>query len=319
MTTNAIFTLRIGTRGSPLALAQARDVAARLEGLSGGAIQTELVTFTTTGDKLTTERLINAGGKGLFTRELDRALDEGEIHLGVHSLKDVPSLLPEGHVFVAFPERADPREGFLSPTVKSLIDLPEGAVLGTASLRREAQTRRARPDLKIVPFRGNVQTRMKKLEAGEAAATYLAMAGLGRLGIPDMATPIPLDEMLSAPCQGIVACTARAGVLPDMVLEALTAMTHLPSRQAALAERAFLRELDGSCRTPIAAHLFHLADGGVRFCGEVLSPDGQETWQAERLLVAGFEDTALQALGIEAGREIRAAAGGHLPAFEDDV
>ncbi|MCI4643299.1 MAG: hydroxymethylbilane synthase [Hyphomonadaceae bacterium] len=312
-------TLRIGTRASPLALAQAQDAAARLEQLSEGAIRTELVTFTTTGDRLTTERLINAGGKGLFTRELDRALDEGEIHLGVHSLKDVPSRLPDSHEFVAFPERADPREGFLSPHATKLEDLPKGAVLGTASLRREAQTRRARPDLEIVPFRGNVQTRMKKLEAGEAAATYLAMAGLARLGIPEMATPISLEDMLSAPCQGIVACTARMGELPNVALAALQAMTHAPSRQAALAERAFLTTLDGSCRTPIAAHLFHLEGGGARFLGEVLRPDGAETWRSERLLAPGFGDEALQQVGIAAGEEIRSAAGGTLPAFEDDA
>ena len=319
MTKSDQIILRIGTRGSPLALAQAEDVASRLEALSSGVIATELVTFTTTGDKLTTERLINAGGKGLFTRELDRALDDGEIHIGVHSLKDVPSQLPDGHVFVAFPERADPREGFLSATADLLADLPEGAVLGTASLRREAQTRRARPDLKIVPFRGNVQTRMKKLEAGEAAATYLAMAGLSRLGLSHVARPISLDDMLSAPCQGIVACTARGGELPEIVMDALTAMTHEPSRQAALAERAFLTTLDGSCRTPIAAHLFHRTDGSALFRGEVLSPDGRESWQAERIIAPGFDDGALSAAGLAAGEEIRTAAGGALPTFEGDA
>ncbi|MEM1149570.1 MAG: hydroxymethylbilane synthase [Pseudomonadota bacterium] len=311
--------LRLGTRASPLALWQAEHVAERLQTLSEGRIFCELVKFTTTGDKLTTERLINSGGKGLFTRELDRALDDGEIDIGVHSLKDVPSKLPNEHIFVAFPERADPRDGFLSPDTARLADLPEGAVLGTASLRREAQTLRARPDLKIVPFRGNVQTRMKKLEAGEAAATYLAMAGLTRLGLDHLATPIPMDEMLTAPCQGIVACTARDGTLPEAALEALEAMSCPKSRASALAERSFLVELDGSCRTPIAAHLFHEADGSAVFQGEVLRPDGQETWRAERSIDAGFSDDDLIALGQTAGREIREAAGGDLPAFTDDA
>ncbi|MEL6569611.1 MAG: hydroxymethylbilane synthase [Pseudomonadota bacterium] len=319
MTNTPDIRLRLGTRASPLALWQAEHVAERLETLSEGRIACDLVKFTTSGDKLTTERLINAGGKGLFTRELDRALDDGEIDIGVHSLKDVPSALPAHHVFVAFPERADPREGFLSPSAKSLSDLPEGAVLGTASLRREAQTLRARPDLQIVPFRGNVQTRMKKLEAGEAAATYLAMAGLTRLGLDHLATAISMDEMLTAPCQGIVACTARENALPDVAMDTLSAMTCPKSRASALAERAFLVELDGSCRTPIAAHLFHCPDGRGLFKGEVLSPDGTQTWQSERQLDAGYSDADLKSLGQSAGQEIRAAAGGDLPAFDDDA
>ncbi|MEO0786550.1 MAG: hydroxymethylbilane synthase [Pseudomonadota bacterium] len=317
MTNSPDIRLRLGTRASPLALWQAEHVADQLAKLSEGQIACDLVKFTTSGDKLTTERLINAGGKGLFTRELDRALDDGEIDIGVHSLKDVPSQLPDHHVFVAFPERADPREGFLSPSAESLADLLDGAVLGTASLRREAQTLRARPDLKIVPFRGNVQTRMKKLEAGEASATYLAMAGLTRLGLAHLARPIEMDQMLTAPCQGIVACTARDGALPDVALETLDKMTCPKSQASALAERAFLVELDGSCRTPIAAHLFHERDGDARFEGEVLSPDGQQTWRAERNLPAGFSHGDLVALGQAAGREIREAAGGELPAFED--
>jgi len=310
--------LRIGTRGSPLALWQAEHVAGQLAALSAGAIKTEIVTFTTTGDKLTSERLINAGGKGLFTRELDRALDDGEIDIGVHSLKDVPSLLPEGHEFVAFPERADPREGFLSASTASLAELPEGAVLGTASLRREAQSLRARPDLTIVPFRGNVQTRMRKLEAGEAAATYLAMAGLTRLGLQHLAHPIALCDMLPAPCQGIVAVTARRERLGPAAISALGALSHGPTRRAALAERAFLKELDGSCRTPIAAHLFFEGEA-VRFQGEVIAPDGQSTWRDERTAPARSSDVELEALGRATGAGIRAAAGGDLPAFVDDV
>lgn len=319
MTTKPDTILRLGTRASPLALWQANHIAERLETLSQGRIECDLVKFTTSGDKLTTERLINAGGKGLFTRELDRALDEGEIDIGVHSLKDVPSQLPPEHVFVAFPERADPREGFLSPAAETLRDMPRGAVLGTASLRREAQTLRTRPDLKIVPFRGNVQTRMKKLKAGEAGATYLAMAGLTRLGLAHLARPIPMEDMLTAPCQGIVACTAREGALNDVAMAALEAMTCANSKASALAERAFLVELDGSCRTPIAAHMFHEPDGSVRFEGEVLSPDGQTTWRAERRAVGNLSPEELKSLGRSAGAEIRERAGGDLPAFHDDA
>ncbi|MEM9740582.1 MAG: hydroxymethylbilane synthase [Pseudomonadota bacterium] len=319
MTITAEIHVRLGTRASPLALWQAEHVSERLNALSQGRIACELVKFTTSGDKLTTERLINAGGKGLFTRELDRALDEGEIDIGVHSLKDVPSHLPERHAFVAFPKRADPREGFLSPQAKSLDDLPSGAVLGTASLRREAQTLRARPDLKIVPFRGNVQTRMKKLQAGEAMATYLAMAGLTRLGLDHLATAIPMADMLTAPCQGIVACTALDGALPTVVMDALYRLTCPQSWASALAERAFLVALDGSCRTPIAAHLFHDDDGTGRFEGEVLSPDGQSTWRVEQRLSAGFKEEDLKTLGRSAGEQIRAAAGGDLPSFSDDA
>lgn len=318
MTETSPLTVRIGTRASPLALVQAEDIAARLKSASNGEIVCELVKFTTTGDKLTTERLINAGGKGLFTKELDRALDDGEIEIGVHSLKDVPSQLPDGHVFLAFPEREDTREGFVCPTHSRLEDLPEGAVLGTASLRREAQALRARPDLKVVPFRGNVQTRMRKLKEGQADATFLAMAGLHRLGMAHLAHPISADDMLSAPCQGIVGVTAREGALPAPVIAALSAITSEDSRRAAIAERAFLKELDGSCRTPIAAHLSRTA-GGWTFRGEVLSPDGTDCWRAEGELGPDPSDEALIALGIAAGQEVREAAGGELPAFQDDA
>jgi hypothetical protein len=154
-------TLKIGTRGSPLALYQARLIAQRLSDVSGGAVRGEIVTFSTKGDQLTTERLINSGGKGLFTREIDRAVGDGDVDIGVHSLKDVPSQLPEGQTMVAYPERADPRDGLLSVSgVSALADLPEGATVGTASLRREAQTLALRPDLKMVSFRGSVQTRI---------------------------------------------------------------------------------------------------------------------------------------------------------------
>ena len=315
--TDALITLRLGTRASPLAIAQANEMAQRLLDASNGEIHCELVKFTTSGDQLTTERLINAGGKGLFTRELDRALDAGEIDLAVHSLKDVPAELPEGQVFVCFPERSDPREGWLSQKATSLDNLPEGTVVGTASLRREAQTLRARPDLRVSTFRGNVQTRLAKLERGEADATYLAMAGLTRLGQADLARPIPLETMLPAPAQGIIGCTARSGGLAETVRAAFSTIECTSTRQAAMAERAVLKALDGSCRTPIAAHLFRLEDQ-LRLVCEVIRPDGVETWRAEGGADLDADDDTLIALGDQVGLEIREAAGGDLPAFTDD-
>lgn len=308
--------LRIGTRGSPLALHQAEQVKALIEAATDGALACEIVTFTTTGDRLTTERLINSGGKGLFTKEIDAAIDAGDVDIAVHSLKDVPSMLPGGQELVAFMKREDPREGFISNKAESLEDLQEGAVVGTASIRREAQTRLVRPDLKIVPFRGNVQTRLKKLEAGEADATYLAMAGLTRLGLEHLARPIELDDMLPSPCQGIVAIAAIPDRLGAAACAALAAINHAASARAAAAERAFLTILDGSCRTPISGHLFQ-EDGAFRFVGEVTSPDGQSAWQKTVYCTgnSGLDDLA--AAGRAAGEAILEETGGRLPQFID--
>ena len=310
-------TLRLGTRGSPLALAQANEIARELERLSGAAVRGEPVAFTTKGDQLTTERLINSGGKGLFTRELDAALDDGRIDVAVHSLKDVPSQLPQGQAFVAFPPRADPRDAFICRIADHPKNLPEGAVLGTASLRREAQSLALRPDLKVVTFRGNVQTRMRKLDEGQADATWLAMAGLERLGMTHLAHPIAPEDILPAAGQGIIGCVARTGALSPAALAAFSAMTDPETHQAALAERAFLDELDGSCRTPIAAHLFR-RDDMCELRGEVLAPDGSQRWTARGTCPADADEATLVALGRRLGREIREAAGGDLPAFEDD-
>lgn len=307
--------LRIGTRGSPLALVQARQIAASLEAASGGAFRGEIVTFTTSGDQLTTERLIDAGGKGLFTRELDAALDRGEVDVTVHSLKDVPSVLPDGQRFVAFPEREDPREGFLSPHADSLDGLPMGARVGTASLRREAQTLARRPDVEIVTFRGNVATRMRKLEEGLAHATYLAMAGLTRLGMSHVAHPIPVTEMLPAAAQGIIGVVARED-LPEEAVIAFAAMTHAQTAAAAHIERAFLNALDGSCRTPIAAHTFD-AGNDWHLKGEVLSLDGQQRWTADGICAKAASPEDMAAMGAAVAAEIREAAGGDLPAFGD--
>ncbi len=312
----SVQTVRIGSRGSPLALYQARWMASALEKASGGTLSTEIITFTTTGDQLTTERLINSGGKGLFTKEIDCALDEGQIDIGVHSLKDVPTELPGGHALVCVPPREDPREGFLSPKAAKLADLPKGARLGTASLRREAQTLARRPDLEIVTFRGNVQTRMRKLEEGQAAATYLAMAGLNRLGMAHLAKPIALEEMLPSAAQGIIGVTALKGACGAALSHALADIEDAASRAAAIAERAFLAELDGSCRTPIAAHLFDLGDRW-RLKGEVLSVCGQLRWAAEMDAPRNAGEDALEQLGKATARIVRKAAGDQLPAFSD--
>jgi len=309
-------TLRIGTRGSPLALIQANQIAASIEAASGGAMKGEIVTFTTTGDQLTTERLINAGGKGLFTRELDAALSRGDVDLTVHSLKDVPSVLEPGQVFAAFPQREDPREGFLSPHATSLMDLPQGARVGTASLRREAQTRAIRPDLEIVTFRGNVATRRRKLEEGLADATYLAMAGLTRLDQQDVAHPIPLEQMLPAAAQGIIGVVVRDDIDAEAA-DVMRALNHTPTREAAIIERSFLLALDGSCRTPIAAHAFDLGEDW-KLVGEVYAMDGTAKWSAEGVCRKGATDIQLEALGKEIARIVKRSAGGHLPVFRDE-
>ncbi|MEO1642558.1 MAG: hydroxymethylbilane synthase [Pseudomonadota bacterium] len=309
--------IRIGTRGSPLALYQANFIAEEIAHFSNRTLKGEIVTFTTKGDQLTTERLINSGGKGLFTREIDRAVDEGEVHIGVHSLKDVPSALPDGQDLVAYPAREDARDGFVTTNgIARLQDLPEGATLGTASLRREAQALALRPDLNVIPFRGSVGTRLDKLKDGQADATFLAMAGLKRLDMADAATPVPMEDMLPAAGQGILAVAARRDTLSPVLAETLAMIDDSATRAMATAERAFLAELDGSCRTAMAAQL-GLRDGGWRLKGQVLSPDGTQCWSAEAtaLLSASLEDLA--GLGCQVGQSIRDQAGRDLPVFED--
>jgi hydroxymethylbilane synthase len=309
-------TVRLGTRASPLALAQAHQIADGIASASDGALFAEIVTFTTTGDQLTTERLINSGGKGLFTRELDDALSRGEIDFAVHSLKDVPALLPAGQIFAAFPPREDPRDGFVSKTATSLRGLPAGARLGTASLRREAQALALRPDLGVVTFRGNVQTRLRKLDEGQADATFLAMAGLNRLGYGDAATPIPIEDMLPAAAQGIIGVVCRDDADP-LLYETLRKLNNAESEAAAMAERAFLSMLDGSCRTPIAAHLSAEGDSW-RLTGEVLSLRGEQRWRTSRTAARSAGTDDLAALGVSVARDILDAAGGALPRFTDE-
>ena len=249
---------------------------------SGGQVATSVHPFTTTGDKILDKPLQDAGGKGLFTKELDRAQELGEIDVAVHSLKDVTVTLPDHIYLAAFLEREDPRDCLIGPFA-SIADLPHGAVVGSSSLRRQAQLKAARPDLNVITFRGNVQTRLRKLSEGEAQATILAAAGLRRLGMIDHAAAVlPIEDMLPAGGQGIIGATLRKDA-PDWLKELLAKIDNEEARLAAIAERAFLRRLDGSCRTPIAAH-FRLTEDGAEMAGEVLADDGSKRWRAEGVI-----------------------------------
>jgi len=296
--------LRIGSRGSPLALIQAREVQSRLAAACGIALdRIEIKTIRTTGDMIQDRPLADAGGKGLFTKEIEAALLSGAIDLAVHSTKDMQTVLPDGLVLAAFPPREDARDAFIGRKVKSLRDLPIGAVVGTASLRRQALLKHLRPDLAIVPLRGNVETRLRKLEKGDIDATVLAVAGLKRLGLIASATAVlDVEEFLPAVGQGAIGIETRAD---DAKIRALVAAIDDPDTATAVAaERAFLAVLDGSCRTPIAGHA-RLRDGVVRFRGMIAKPDGSEA--LEVLREGRGADAA--ALGADAGRELKSRAG----------
>jgi hydroxymethylbilane synthase len=296
--------IRIGTRGSPLALVQANQVMARLvaaNGLEPGAC--EIVVVKTSGDQITDRPLADAGGKGLFTKELEEALIAGDIDLAVHSMKDVPTVLPPGLVIAATLKREDPRDAFISVRYACLDDIPQGATIGTSSLRRQAQALHRRPDLNVVGFRGNVETRLRKLAEGVAEATFLACAGLNRLGLAQhIRARIEPDVMLPAVAQGAVGIEIRAD-------DAETAARLAPLNDAATAicvaaERAFLGKLDGSCRTPIAG-LAELIDGNLHFRGEILTPDGKECHATAR---SGPPESAMR-LGEDAADELLSRAG----------
>ena len=300
---------RIGARGSKLSLAQTGQTRARLAaklGLSEDAF--EIVPIVTSGDRIQDRALIEAGGKGLFTKELDEALFDGRIDLAVHSLKDLPTLLPDRIVLACVPEREDPRDAFVSLKAKTLAELPAGATVGTASLRRQAQVLFARRDLNVSVLRGNVDTRLAKLEAGEADATFLALAGLKRMGLAHRAASlIDPDETPPAACQGAIAITARSD--DARVLEALAQCENKDARIEIEAERAFLDALDGSCRTPIGA-LARVSGSQMTFVGETLKPDGTQRWRREKTIELGADPiAAARKLGFNLGDEIRAEAG----------
>ena len=297
-------TFRIGTRGSPLALAQSREVRSRIAAATGlDAERIAVKVIRTSGDAIQDRPLSDAGGKGLFTKEIEEALLAGAIDLAVHSSKDMPTVLPEGLVLSAFLPREDARDAFISRKAKTLGELPAGAVVGTASLRRQAMVKRLRPDLAIVPLRGNVETRLRKVEAGEVDATLLAVAGLKRLGLLAAATDfLDIDTFLPAVGQGAIGIETRADdtatrTLVDKIDDADTAT-------ALAAERAFLAVLDGSCRTPIGGHA-RVTAGIVRFRGIIVRPDGGEAYEVLR---EGRREEAA-ALGADAGRELKDRAG----------
>ena len=294
--------LIIGTRGSPLALAQANEVRNKL--LSLNQIDPEKVKIEiikTSGDKFLNTSLSKIGGKGLFTKEIQQALIDKRIDIAVHSMKDVETDLPEKLVISTILKREDVRDSFISRRYSSIADLPLGSVVGTSSLRRKAQLLNKRKDLKVVEFRGNVQKRLEKLDNNVAVATFLATAGLNRLGLVELINPISTDEMLPAVAQGAVGIEHLRS---EKMEEFLAPLNDSVSKKRVEAERAFLRELDGSCRTPIGG-LAQKNNEEFIFMGEIISANGEvkihDVWQGDWAM-------AIE-IGREAGREIKSKGG----------
>ncbi|WP_174300191.1 hydroxymethylbilane synthase [Caulobacter sp. S45] len=299
-------TVHIGARGSPLSLVQTGLVRDALAAANPGRTF-EITPIVTTGDRIQDRALTEAGGKGLFTKELDEAMLAGRIALAVHSMKDLPTQLPDGIVLAATPRREDPRDALIClGEAGSLAALPDGAHIGTASLRRQAQLLSRRPGFRISMLRGNVETRLRKVADGVFDATLLAYAGLRRLGLERHARCL-IDpwETPSACGQGALAITARADDALALVLVA--PIEDLPTRLEVTAERAFLSALDGSCRTPIGA-LGRWSDGAMRFVGEALTPDGAQVWRREGEAACASQEAAA-ALGMALGRHVRREAG----------
>lgn len=281
--------VRLGTRGSPLALTQAHMVVRALGEAHGIAAEdVEIVPIRTSGDRIQDRPLAEVGGKALWTKELDRALLAKEIDFAVHSMKDVETIRPAEIAIVAMLPRADVRDRLIG--AESIAALPEGARVGTSSPRRAAQLLNLRPDLSIVPFRGNVDTRLARLDLGEAEATLLAAAGLDRLGRADIGTAIEIGTMLPAPAQGAVGIEARA--LDDRMIEWLRAIDHAPTSACVRAERALLLALGGDCHSPIAA-LATSGAKGIHLRGAVYAPDGSSSVKDETLILHGGEPAIL--------------------------
>ena len=301
--------LCLGSRVSPLAMAQTRLVRDMLVKATGEPSENYPIQgFTTTGDRIQDRRLEEAGGKGLFTKELDEALIDGRIDAAVHSMKDLPTKLPDAIALACVPSREDPRDAFICLSQKTLTDLPQGAVVGTASLRRQAQLLNLRPDLKVETLRGSVQTRLQKLADGKIHATFLALAGLLRLGLADhVASVVDTDMMPPAAGQGALAVTCRTG--DSTTRELLGRLSIVPFEIAVTAERSFLDALDGSCRTPIGA-LAKVEGDQLSFVGEVLTPDGRLRWRRSLTVPLGASPHATaEKLGRALGAEIREEAG----------
>jgi hydroxymethylbilane synthase len=296
--------LKIGTRGSPLALAQAYETRQRLcQAFDLDESAFEIIVIKTTGDKVLDRPLKEIGGKGLFTREIEEDMLSGKIDIAVHSMKDMPVLQPVGLLLDTYLPREDVRDAFVSHSFEGISELPAGTLVGTSSLRRKAQLQNKRPDLTVVEFRGNVQTRLKKLEDGVASCTFLAMAGLNRLDMTHVAkSAVAVEDMLPAVAQGAIGIERRENDLNTAGL--LEAIHDIPTGQRLSAERAFLKELDGSCETPIAG-LAELQGGHIHLRGEVLRPDGSEAINDHA--TAPIEDAAI--LGQELAKKLLSEAG----------
>lgn len=294
--------LRLGTRGSKLALTQAglvRDALAAAVPALAAPDAIEIAVIKTTGDAIQDRPLSEAGGKGLFVKEIEEAMLAGRIDLAVHSMKDMPTAQPPGLAIVAFLPREDARDVLIAGDARRIVDLPQGAVVGTSALRRRAQLLHRRPDLKIVNLRGNVDTRLAKRQAGDVEATLLALAGLKRLGMAHVGAPVPEDEMLPAVGQGAICLECRAS---DARTRAwLAGINHAPTATCVAAEHAMLAVLDGSCRTPIAGHAVLTADG-VYLRGLIAKSDGSELIAGERRGTAGDGEAMGRDLGLELKR-----------------
>ncbi|MEZ2129886.1 MULTISPECIES: hydroxymethylbilane synthase [unclassified Sinorhizobium] len=301
---------RIGTRGSPLALAQAHEARDRLMAAHGLPEEMfEIVVLTTRGDRITDRSLSEIGGKGLFTEELESKLVAGELDFAVHSAKDMPTILPEGLYLSAYLPREDIRDAFIGRTAPKLIELPHGATVGSASLRRQALIRRLRPDISVITFRGQVDTRLRKLQEGQVDATLLALAGLKRLGKVSVITELlEPEDFPPAPAQGAICLESRIG--DARVDDLLAAINDPVTFDAVSCERAFLAALDGSCRTPIAGYAICEGDR-IRFSGLIVTPDGS---REHGVTIDGNRGDAA-ALGHLAGTDVRKKAGSGF--FED--
>ena len=304
------FPLRIGTRRSKLALAQSgmmqRAIAAAL-GVPDAEVETAvpLVEIVTTGDRIQDRRLLELGGKALFTKEIEEALLEGRVDIAIHSMKDVPAVQPDGLCIAAIPEREDARDAFISRDFASFDDLPFGARLGTASLRRQAQAQALRPDLKIEMLRGNIDTRLRRAADGEFDAILLAVSGMARLGVTEhIREKLSLDAFLPAPGQGALAIQTRAA---DIDASWAAALNHADTALSVAAERGAMLALEGSCRTAVGAYAA-IDNGTLRLTTEMLSPDGSARWRRAGELAAPTSDAA-HALGLRLGAEVHAAAG----------